>query len=390
MKKILAFALAVLMLCSVGAVSASAKMNLGGDKTLLYLKDEIITYNLISYNHSEDVRTYDFSTWVEKMGYLEDLADYTEEYEQWLIAQYRNYVEGQREKLLKEGEAFFEKYFDRGTDELVCNSDRRAMVLVKSTVGKAKSLRDKDDCNLFFGHNKEDYSLSYFDKNNYSYLIPSDEDISNIQPYELIYALHYYESHKPLEYWDALYTEWTQYMYKMLYRHFDSSLDEATAEEASPDYVLVFGGENVMSPAYSAAGFGDKYLVQEYNIYYPYILGFYVITTDDMKVHTLREAWNAQIDGIEDIFTDFGLGEIRGDSDNDGKITVKDATHLQKCLAGIERFTEDEYVSGFGEAGQRDDEGMFSDRVSDMNMDGSVNIKDATAIQKFLAGIEYR
>ncbi len=62
-------------------------------------------------------------------------------------------------------------------------------------------------------------------------------------------------------------------------------------------------------------------------------------------------------------------GDIMGDSDADGRITVKDATLIQKHVAGL--ATLDEVAVG----------------VSDVTADGNVNVKDATLIQKFVAGI---
>ena len=70
-----------------------------------------------------------------------------------------------------------------------------------------------------------------------------------------------------------------------------------------------------------------------------------------------------------------------------GEITIKDATLIQKCIAKIEKFTEYEYVCGFAESGQGEN-GMFDDRISDVNRDGEVNVKDATEIQKLVAGIK--
>lgn len=58
-----------------------------------------------------------------------------------------------------------------------------------------------------------------------------------------------------------------------------------------------------------------------------------------------------------------------GDTDNDGKITVKDATLIQKAIASI--ITLDDATT----------------KCADVNADSKVNIKDATAIQKFVAHI---
>ena len=58
-----------------------------------------------------------------------------------------------------------------------------------------------------------------------------------------------------------------------------------------------------------------------------------------------------------------------GDANCDSKLNVKDATTIQKHIAGIVTLGSD---------------GLS---VADYNEDGKVNVKDATAIQKFIAGI---
>jgi len=58
-----------------------------------------------------------------------------------------------------------------------------------------------------------------------------------------------------------------------------------------------------------------------------------------------------------------------GDANGDGKISVKDATFVQKSIANLIKVDE------------------FSTVVSDINNDGKVTIKDATAIQKRIAGL---
>ncbi len=79
------------------------------------------------------------------------------------------------------------------------------------------------------------------------------------------------------------------------------------------------------------------------------------------------------------------IGEIIGDMDNDRKVTVKDATYIQKCLANIIEFPESDavsadfwYTEGYGHLAY----------ISDFNRDDVRSIKDATAIQKWIAGLE--
>lgn len=58
---------------------------------------------------------------------------------------------------------------------------------------------------------------------------------------------------------------------------------------------------------------------------------------------------------------------ILGDANSDGKVNVKDATYIQKFIAGLINTIDEE--------------------VADCNSDGKVNVKDATAIQKFIASL---
>lgn len=58
---------------------------------------------------------------------------------------------------------------------------------------------------------------------------------------------------------------------------------------------------------------------------------------------------------------------ILGDADGDGKVNVKDATAIQKQVAGFEI--------------------TIDTTAADADLNGTVNVKDATAIQKWVAGI---
>ena len=67
---------------------------------------------------------------------------------------------------------------------------------------------------------------------------------------------------------------------------------------------------------------------------------------------------------------------VRGDANRDGKITIDDATLLQRHLA--------EYLNPFGKGLiNEDDEDWFF--CIDANKDGRINVRDVTAIQRMLA-----
>lgn len=101
-------------------------------------------------------------------------------------------------------------------------------------------------------------------------------------------------------------------------------------------------------------------------------------------MYTLREAWNLGLDGINEVFEKRIIGELIGDVDNDSRLSVKDATAIQKYIAGIvtEHSIEDRVI------GIYDDDNVTLEYMSDFNRDGERNIKDATAIQKYIAGLE--
>ncbi|MBQ1977309.1 MAG: hypothetical protein II225_01025, partial [Ruminococcus sp.] len=63
-----------------------------------------------------------------------------------------------------------------------------------------------------------------------------------------------------------------------------------------------------------------------------------------------------------------GDGALLGDVDSNNKVNVRDATAVQKHLAGMEVAT-------------------FNEDVADADESGKINVKDATAIQKFVAGM---
>ena len=58
-----------------------------------------------------------------------------------------------------------------------------------------------------------------------------------------------------------------------------------------------------------------------------------------------------------------------GDANVDGVVNIKDATHIQRYVAEIIVFSTREY------------------KQADVNLDGAVNIKDATIVQKYIADL---
>ncbi|MGN0452658.1 MAG: dockerin type I repeat-containing protein [Ruminococcus sp.] len=165
-------------------------------------------------------------------------------------------------------------------------------------------------------------------------------------------------------------------LYKELYSHGTAS--------ATPDFVLVQMHANMLSPMRSYDVFGD-YIVSA-GCEYPYTLGYYILTPENGRIYTLREAYDLPVPEVEAIFTEKILGVRLGDINLDGDLNVKDATQVQKCLAGLERFPDYDLQEGLY-ASQKPNT-YLSFYYSDANLDHKRDIKDATAIQKAVAGIE--
>ncbi len=155
--------------------------------------------------------------------------------------------------------------------------------------------------------------------------------------------------------------------------------NNATEDEADPNYVLIYLRTNVCTDILIAYAYGDYVLFQTSGeIPFAFGRGIYIPKTQE--VMDLTEACDRGIEGIDKVFTEAGVGRLIGDMDKDRRISIKDATYIQKALAGFEGFgLEEIFASEF-------DETLPCD-VADFNRDREANIKDATAIQKYLAGI---
>ena len=161
--------------------------------------------------------------------------------------------------------------------------------------------------------------------------------------------------------------------------YYDSELDGSVElPEATPDYVLVNATAYHCPPANVTEVFGDYVVYSGWGK--PEHLTYYIYIPESDTIYTLREAYDMNLEGIMNVFTDYGLGFLSGDMDNNGKLSIKDATYIQKCLANYEGYSiygADTSIAGFG----------VHISVADFNRDLDENIKDVTALQKKLAGL---
>lgn len=154
----------------------------------------------------------------------------------------------------------------------------------------------------------------------------------------------------------------------------------ATGNEETPGYVLVYisGCREVMK---DSLGVFSNYVLYIDGGSDPFAFNYGVYIPAEGKIYDLVDAWEMGLDGIEKVFTECEIGILLGDMDNDVTLTIKDATYIQKCIAHLHEFAQEDIIELYSEAKIQ--------YISDFNCDGERNIKDATAIQKYIAGLEY-
>lgn len=151
---------------------------------------------------------------------------------------------------------------------------------------------------------------------------------------------------------------------------------EYFSENAStPDYVLIKADlhTGLGIDTLSLFEYGDYVLFA--NCCAPFVSGYGVYIPEKNQLMPLEEAYEQKIQGIEKVFSDYGLGMRMGDTNGDGKLNIRDATLIQKHIAKSDDIGN--YIVPT----------QYLKHIPDFNKDGALNIKDATAIQKSLAKI---
>ncbi|MBE6738349.1 MAG: hypothetical protein E7566_06835 [Ruminococcaceae bacterium] len=146
------------------------------------------------------------------------------------------------------------------------------------------------------------------------------------------------------------------------YAVFDINFDETDSEVENADVKI-----------------GDRIYTNEihYGVSCYLGLGYYVVIPETEEVLILEDAVKANFEDLKDWCDEEGIARKIGDADADGEITVRDATYIQKFLAGVEGYViEDIYA-------------MFCYAYSDFDGDYKVNVKDVTNIQKYLADLPF-
>jgi len=191
---------------------------------------------------------------------------------------------------------------------------------------------------------------------------------------EWLFIEEFNKQHKD-EYWyDDLATD----RYKEKCYHYDSNNDI--------DWALI-SYSYIESPTLSYAVFDDMVYLSGGH-YIPFDTGDVLYDFRYQKFVNLIELDNfSEYDGLKEELHRRGDFVTIGDFDRDNRLTVFDATGIQRAIAGVCEFHfEDDDLSQFSYKNLKDSNELSY--ITDFDRDGERTVLDATAIQRYIAGIE--
>ncbi len=163
------------------------------------------------------------------------------------------------------------------------------------------------------------------------------------------------------------------YTYDEYYHYFSE-----TNSTDTPDWV--FGkGFLFAEPSPCQGTFGD-YCFYSGGLCVPYNLGFFVYVPSENKFYDVIQAWELGFENLEYAFAQcakqniYGI-DVIGDADNNGDLSIMDATLIQLALVGSTNFSTGDDIRAHS---------IYGDSIiyiSDFDKDGNRTILDATAIQ---------
>lgn len=135
-------------------------------------------------------------------------------------------------------------------------------------------------------------------------------------------------------------------------------------------FFIIYARYNIEESMPISERYGD-YIIEDVSRSIPSVFGYLAVNPETGDIITLEDGLaNGKIDEDKLFETSFENMYKLGDADSDDMLTVKDATIVQKAGVGLAEIVRTK---------------LNMDTVFDYNNDGTVNILDATCIQKKLA-----
>ena len=154
------------------------------------------------------------------------------------------------------------------------------------------------------------------------------------------------------------------------------------AQSGEIDWVLITAYSNFGGPLPICYEIGNR-MIYSLNYYYPFDFGCGIYDVKQDAFFDIVKVDLSDYEGLEEQFNQTNFGRLIGDTDQDNKISILDATNIQRHLAGIKDI-DDDIIEFYSEAAG----GEVVKYYSDYDRDGTTTVLDATHIQKHLAGME--
>ena len=211
------------------------------------------------------------------------------------------------------------------------------------------------------------------------------QDVKRIAESELVYSVDYFENGE-LEnesthiYLDRIFehypeTESAYYMGEFWYQEIgemDVDCDDAI------DFAIVYCHFAMAPDALDGTIIGDRIITQP-QLYTPFRFGYALYDLEENKFIEFSETIVDDYPFLTEYMENYNIGSPLGDADNDGKLSILDATFIQLVAAQLAEYPSGDDISYYNATALT--------YKSDMNRDSKRNILDATAIQLKLAGI---
>ncbi len=217
--------------------------------------------------------------------------------------------------------------------------------------------------------------VDYIDRvhnNGISVVSIKKQDIEKISQSDMVVLMDYVsDAHmKYIETYNASFKDYT-------YREKRSVYDE----NRELSYILINAYSNMCATAQTGFRIGDV-VMHSYNIHSEFVYQYGLYDVKEDKIYDLFDLRKTpeKYYKLEENLVNFCGGIPIGDSNGDGKVTVLDATVIQRVVASLERLhNPDHYVS------HKDNESGY---ISDYDGDGEISVLDATCIQRKVAGLQ--
>lgn len=167
------------------------------------------------------------------------------------------------------------------------------------------------------------------------------------------------------------------YFYFEQYHHYE----DETNPDSAIDWVLVYAGDMSYEQGKVKQVIADRiFFADESSSPFAFKYAVYDVKADEF--YALEDLLFEKYDGLKEAFLkeETGVAGLKiGDIDQDKKLTVMDATTIQRAVADLEAYSVEDDLSAYADLG-----GDLK-YVSDFDQDGKRTILDATGIQIYVA-----